>query len=1141
MRVIDEMKITHAFRGRNGANNLRNSILILILISFQLGSAALCPVWASQKLPVFQMGEAPDKPAPMLLKSVSSAGFRPRLVRESDFLFQLNATENPYVLVPLSGNVTPSALAMLGRYVNAGGKVILAAAGENPDPAVLRLIQLIGITASGSTVLTKEAPLYWRGATLPTADALPQGSRLLLIQPGREEQVLASWGNAYPAIIATEQGALLNWPPDYALSQTAAVMALSRLMPLSKPDSIVFAPATPRRSPESDSQNPVASGLPGLGNRPQSRQALDPVYQPNPVTPVKKALIPVPPVVPQWNPTMAIAATPAKATPQPEAMAQKTVSAGTLPQPGIPDQAEPSLSPSVQPASPAQTAQPAVSVYVAKPAQPAEMSGGQASAVVNVMPQGALAQKPAQNSVQKPVKAASKPETAAVKPKIAHSADGDAENEVLQNIMGGTAPTENSPTGSKPTGDVTRPDDPLLKDKLGGQAPAESATEATSGTTEEKRQKHFSFLDAEAADVIAPEFDYGTYTYNLRILEDYRRRINDALETSRQLSLDVPEEKVRQLLREAHLHKRKFESFYLGNQTQAGLDEFAQARKITLQALALTSASPRVESRAIWLDRGTILEARNQQDLSRLMQKLRQAGINIVYFETLNAGFPIYPSAILKPNPMVQGWDPLKAAVEEGHKLGMEVHAWVWAFAVGNRRHNPLIGQPESYPGPILVDAGLMSEALRNRDGGLNVDNRQNEYWLDPASTKARGFLLSVYQEIVRHYDVDGLHLDYIRYPFQTAATRMGFDPVGREHFHRATGQSLDNLDDYTARVWTAWKTYQVSSFVQQVSTTLRQIKPNIKISAAVFPMKRESRIVTIQQDWETWIDNGWVDTLSPMSYTSDPQRLQGMFDYVQSSPQKRSLIYPGIALHRLDGGQLVQQLEALRQRGGLGATLFAGAHLDQEKIDTLGAGPFKDHTGIPPHRDVVKSLQLILDDYRQKFGTLQTKGALADLPADQMKAITEPMTQLAESLAALSAFKNPANMPAGPLNQAQQQLSALQAATGVWLQGEAQHPFRAQYFSQKMMLLNELLGYLADKNKGAIATFAPPNALPNAQQPVAAKPVLPANSATSTGTTLPVSSSNTVPSAASLSSPATETVANPAAQPSRQTPTVAN
>ncbi len=622
------------------------------------------------------------------------------------------------------------------------------------------------------------------------------------------------------------------------------------------------------------------------------------------------------------------------------------------------------------------------------------------------------------------------------------------------------------------------PDDEVLQNILGGESesngkPSNPPTAQPEGQTAPSR-KPFSFLDPEAAAVLAPEFDYGLYSKNMRVLDDYKRRIQDALETSRQLSLNFPTDRVAALLNEADEHKREFEKLYLSNQTQQGLDEYAIAKRLTLQALALTTTSPKVEGRAIWLDRGTILESGGEAGLRQLIRKLSQAGINVVFFETVNAGFPIYPSRLTRSNPLVSGWDPLKVAVDEGHKLGMEVHAWVWTFAVGNKRHNELIGKPVDYAGPILEDSGLMSEALRNQQGGLSVDNKQNEYWLSPASPKGRAFLLDLYKEIVTNYDVDGLQLDYIRYPFQSGATRMGYEQVGRDAFYNSTGQSLDSMDDYKAKMWIAWKTYQVTSFVQQVSETLRAVRPNIKLSAAVFPMRRESRIVAIQQDWETWIDNGWIDILNPMSYTRDPERLQAIYDYVKRSPQKHVMIYPGIAIRNLDAGELVMELEALRDHGGLGSTLFAGAHLDAEKATTLGSGPFKDHTSIPPHRDVVKSLKTVLADYDQKFSRLQSSGALNAVPPTMVQSIQRGLDQLAAILDALT----PAHPETAKVAQARQQFTALKNVTRAWSQQDRQsHPFRAQYFDKTMLMMEHLLGFLTDRAGlyGSVAGETPP------------------------------------------------------------------
>lgn len=613
---------------------------------------------------------------------------------------------------------------------------------------------------------------------------------------------------------------------------------------------------------------------------------------------------------------------------------------------------------------------------------------------------------------------------------------------------------------------------------LPAQSPSEDGMKPVSATRP-RVQRHVSFLDGGEATEVSSDFDYGLYTLNLRLLEIYRQRVKDAVEAARELSIPTSTEAVDGLLREAQAHKRRFESLYPSpkpEESSQGLAEWEQARRSLLRALALVTLSPAVEGRAIWLDRESIVRAANPDGLRALLQRLNRAGINIIYFETLNAGFPVYLSKILRQNPLIHDWDPLAVAVEEGHRLGMEVHAWVWCFAVGNRRHNPLIGKPEDYPGPILAENGLADEALRNRSNGLTVDGRQHEFWLSPASPKARAFLLNVYKEIVSGYAVDGLHLDYIRYPFQTAVTRMGYEPAGRIGFQQATGRSLDNPDGETLRLWTEWKTAQVNHFVRDVSETLRPLRPGLKISAAVFPMRHASRIAAIQQDWETWINNGWVDILNPMSYTTSPERLQSLFESVRTSTQRHPLIYPGVALSRLDGGQLVLHLEALREKGSLGATLFAGTHLDADKAETLATGPFKQHQSLPPHRDVVQSLAAVVAEYQQTFERLLAiPSPAAAVPPERAQEIRRALDALSISLGAVKADStktgNAVSDALSPerFQELQQRYDALQVATQAWLADDrALKPLRARYFEQHLYLLSELLAYLHDQSTAA-------------------------------------------------------------------------
>ncbi|MBY0404434.1 MAG: family 10 glycosylhydrolase, partial [Cyanobacteria bacterium] len=480
-----------------------------------------------------------------------------------------------------------------------------------------------------------------------------------------------------------------------------------------------------------------------------------------------------------------------------------------------------------------------------------------------------------------------------------------------------------------------------------------------------------------------PKVDYGAFYKKLRDVEDYKRFVYNNIESALQLSDTVDVKKAEQYLAQADIYKAQFESkFMAGNPNEAELD-FEKAKQLLLNALVLASPSSRVEGRAIWLDRGSIVASGSPEGLRKVFKKLDQAGINIVYFETVNAGFPIYPSKLLPSNPLVTDWDPLKVAVEEGHKLGMEVHAWVWCFAVGNKKHNDVIYKNGDYPGPILSEKGLMSEALRMSNGGM-VPNRQTEFWLSPASPKARDFLKSVYSEIVTNYNVDGLQLDYIRYPFQHSGSYMGYEGVGRSRFEAETGLSLSVLDENTLKTWAAWKAHQVSTFVKDVSVSLKTIRPSLKLSAAVFPMKRAERIMAIQQDWETWVDKGWIDTLSPMSYTTSPDELQKTIENLSHYSEKKIILYPGIAVHRMDSVELLNMLQAARRKGSMGSTIFAMAHLDDTKVGALGQGPYKEKRPMAPHRDPVKSATMLLQDFQGQFNKLATTKTLEVLtPAD--------------------------------------------------------------------------------------------------------------------------------------------------------------
>ncbi|MGB3296066.1 MAG: family 10 glycosylhydrolase [Phormidesmis sp.] len=357
----------------------------------------------------------------------------------------------------------------------------------------------------------------------------------------------------------------------------------------------------------------------------------------------------------------------------------------------------------------------------------------------------------------------------------------------------------------------------------------------------------------------------------------------------------------------------------------------------SVQIAGSTNAQPEV--RAIWLDRGTIVSAGSPEGLAKVFERFKAAGINTVFVETVNAGYPIYPSSVApEQNPLIRNWDPLQAAVDLGKTYEMEIHAWVWLFAVGNQPHNSLVGKSASYPGPII--SHRPDWAGYDNHGNLLIPG-QTKFFLDPANPEVRQYLFDLLSEIAYRYDVDGIQFDYVRYPFQDlSANRLfGYGLAGRERFRNLTGVDPILLSPHSGgdprlaylwNQWTAFRTQQISSFVTEAAYRLRRQRPNLHLSAAVFADDTLKRQQTIQQDWEAWADQGLVDWIVLMSYATTTRRFEELVrPWVMESSYRYTRVIPGIRLLNLPTAVASDQLRLLRDFSSSGYALFAAANLD--------------------------------------------------------------------------------------------------------------------------------------------------------------------------------------------------------------------
>ncbi len=537
-------------------------------------------------------------------------------------------------------------------------------------------------------------------------------------------------------------------------------------------------------------------------------------------------------------------------------------------------------------------------------------------------------------------------------------------------------------------------------------------------------------------------------------ISSIKEEAKSVIQISEQLNLPVIKYKLRKHFENGEAFLNDFSTDYLFANPLEARESARLARNEFAIVYSLGIPVRDVEIRAVWLDRGSIVACRDSLELTNLIKNLAKMGFNVIFFETVNAGYPIYPSEFLPQNPLIKGWDPLKVATEAAHAYGVELHAWVWTFAVGNTRHNLLIDKSVQYPGPIISNKGR-SWALSGENGELRID-MQPEFWVSPANKKACEFLQDLFTEIITKYDVDGLQLDYIRFPFQKDYAQAGFDFVTKNSFKQATGKLPLNKGPIN-KTWREWKAELVSDFVKNTSLKLKGIKPKLKISVAVFAIDHSLRMKLIQQDWEKWLMNKWVDVAYPFYYSFSKDEVKMRLERERHYTNDQGIIIPGFNLRVLTEGELAERISAARNAGALGISLFASEHINTQKQDLLKLGPFREQTVLIPYNDPFLASQKILDEFASIVEKITSRQAYSVLTDSQSEKEVYFLTkELKESFRSYDKDK---------IQETEKKLSELQLKVKNWLGLEKylDRNKRAMYITSYLEQIKTLLNYIKE------------------------------------------------------------------------------
>ena len=340
------------------------------------------------------------------------------------------------------------------------------------------------------------------------------------------------------------------------------------------------------------------------------------------------------------------------------------------------------------------------------------------------------------------------------------------------------------------------------------------------------------------------------------------------------------------------------------------------------------------ETRALWVVRHAISTPGR---VDAVVDLAEQMNINTLLVQVRGRGDAFYKSDLAPPAEILEGapagFDPLERMVERAHARGLEVQAWINVYLVwsaGAPPHSPL-HIVNAHPDWISVRA----------DGRRLVEMVPEEFeeqklegmYLAPGNPQVRKYLRDVVHEIVSKYKVDGIHLDYVRYP----EPGVGYDPPTRTAFERQYGvdpidvdqpDSLllrvvgaDRIPDLRAR-WIQWKKDQITGFVRDVRNDLDVTGRNLKLTVAVIA-DQNAALNRYLQDWPEWLREGIIDAAIPMAYGKSTPVVERQIAAAMAIPTERH-VYAGIALYNEGARDAVEKIRRARKLGVDGIALFS-------------------------------------------------------------------------------------------------------------------------------------------------------------------------------------------------------------------------
>lgn len=321
-----------------------------------------------------------------------------------------------------------------------------------------------------------------------------------------------------------------------------------------------------------------------------------------------------------------------------------------------------------------------------------------------------------------------------------------------------------------------------------------------------------------------------------------------------------------------------------------------------------------------WPSTNNLSTAQQKAELVAIMDRACQLRLNTLIFQVRPACDALYASELEPWSEYLTGtmgkapepfYDPLRFAIEQAHKRGLELHAWF----------NPYRARHSAAKGPVALSHITKTRPQLVRSYG-------NSLWLDPGEKAVQDYSLAVILDVVKRYDVDGIHLDDYFYPY-TEKNSSGGDldfPDESSWKRYGAGKGLSRED---------WRRENVNAFIHRTYDLIKQAKPWVRFGISPFGIWRPGSPRQIQgydayaklyADSRTWLSNGWLDYFAPQLYWSidaPQQSFPVLLEWWARQNSKRRVLVAGMdstkVPRRWPPEEIVGQIKITRKEQGIG------------------------------------------------------------------------------------------------------------------------------------------------------------------------------------------------------------------------------